>query len=258
VAGAELVETAFAAFAAGDADRLRELLHPEVQWFGPDSHAFGCQSRDEVLGMLLRRPPGEAVVSVDRVTDGAELVLVEFTAVDPERGDEACMVLTVRDGRVVRMQGHRTRAAGLADAGLAPEPVAPPPVPREDVEPGDDRVTGLIPFTRVADVERSIAFYERLGFEVTDRFPADAPRLGWAALESGEARVMFERTDRPPDPRAQGVLFYLYARDLFGLRERLVRDGVAAGEIVDGSPGPRAEMEVVDPDGYVLMIAQTD
>jgi hypothetical protein len=54
------------------------------------------------------------------------------------------------------------------------------------------------------------------------------------------------------------VLFYLYARDLFGLRDRLVAAGVDAGEIVDGRPGPRAEMRVEDPDGYVLMIAQIE
>ncbi len=32
----------------------------------------------------------------------------------------------------------------------------------------------------------------------------------------------------------------------------------AAGEIVDGSPGPRQEMQVADPDGYVLMVAQIE
>jgi hypothetical protein len=53
-------------------------------------------------------------------------------------------------------------------------------------------------------------------------------------------------------------LFYLYAADLYALRERLVAAGVAAGEIADGSPGPRTEMRVEDPDGYVLMIAQVE
>src|SRR5215218_7236530 len=32
------------------------------------------------------------------------------------------MVVTVRDGRIVRMQDYRDRAAALADAGLPPEP----------------------------------------------------------------------------------------------------------------------------------------
>jgi hypothetical protein len=69
---------------------------------------------------------------------------------------------------------------------------------------------------------------------------------------------MFARADAPIHAREQAVMFYLYARDLFALRERLVADGVAAAEIVDGSPGPSAEMRLEDPDGYVLMIAQIE
>ena len=61
---------------------------------------------------------------------------------------------------------------------------------------------------------------------------------------------------RPLGNGSSGVLFYLFARDLFALRERLIAAGVKAGEIVDGRPGPAVEMRVVDPDGYVLMIAQ--
>jgi hypothetical protein len=34
--------------------------------------------------------------------------------------------------------------------------------------------------------------------------------------------------------------------------------GVKAGEIEDGSPCPSQEMRVIDPDGYVLMIAQIE
>jgi hypothetical protein len=83
--------------------------------------------------------------------------------------------------------------------------------------------------------------------------------LQWAFLEAtGEARIMFERADGPVDPDAQGVLFYLYSNDLVGLRRHLLANGVAPGEIVDGSPGPRREMKVTDPDGYVLMVAQIE
>jgi hypothetical protein len=49
-----------------------------------------------------------------------------------------------------------------------------------------------------------------------------------------------------------------YVRDLFALRERLVADFIDFGEIVDGSPGPSAEMRLEDPDGYILMIAQIE
>jgi hypothetical protein len=54
------------------------------------------------------------------------------------------------------------------------------------------------------------------------------------------------------------VLFFLYTRDLDGLRARLVAHGVAAGEITTGNPGPDRQMDVVDPDGYVLMVAEIE
>jgi len=37
-----------------------------------------------------------------------------------------------------------------------------------------------------------------------------------------------------------------------------VAAAIAAGLIVDGSPGPKREMTVLDPDGYCLMVAETD
>jgi len=60
------------------------------------------------------------------------------------------------------------------------------------------------------------------------------------------------------DPAGQGVLFYLYSDDLAALREQLLADGIHVGEIVDGTPGPRQEMRLTDPDGYMLIVAQLE
>ena len=62
----------------------------------------------------------------------------------------------------------------------------------------------------------------------------------------------------PIDPAGQGVLFYLYSHDLPALRQQLLANGIDAGEIEDGTPGPSEQMQLTDPDGYVLMIAQID
>jgi hypothetical protein len=166
------------------------------------------------------------------------------------------MVVTMRDGRIVRMQDHRTRADALADAGLAPRPAVPPPAPPEHTEPGWDEVSDLIPFVHVADVSTSIAFYEHLGFRVTGTHPTGTAEPDWASLEADQAKLMLARADEPVVAQAQAVLVYLFSRDLFGLRERLIASGIDAGEIVDGRPGPNAEMRLEDPDGYVLMVAQ--
>jgi catechol 2,3-dioxygenase-like lactoylglutathione lyase family enzyme len=120
-----------------------------------------------------------------------------------------------------------------------------------------DRVSELIPFVHVADVQRSIAFYKLLGFGVADTYEHDG-RLDWAALVSEDAQLMLARADSPIDRNEQAVLFYLYADDLDGLdglRDHLIAQGVRVGEIVDGRPGPEREMALADPDGYCLMIA---
>ena len=125
-------------------------------------------------------------------------------------------------------------------------------------EPGWDQVSDLVPFVHVADVSASIGFYTQLGFHVTATHPAGAPEPDWASLRADQAQLMLARADEPVVARAQAVMFYLFARDLFGLRERLMAAGVEAGEIMDGRPGPNAEMRLEDPDGYVLIVAQVE
>jgi len=80
----------------------------------------------------------------------------------------------------------------------------------------------------------------------------------WAELESDRAQLMVSTDGDPIDPAGQGVLFYLYSSDLAAQREQLLGAGIDAGEIEDGTPGPRQQMQLTDPDGYVLMVAQTE
>ena len=115
----------------------------------------------------------------------------------------------------------------------------------------------------VADVERSAAFYRLLGFEIGNREPKTG-RPQWAWLYAPGApdwrrgpNLMVTRTGRPLQPEAQDVLFYLYASDLAGLREKLLRDGLAPGEITYPEYLPKGEFRLQDPDGYCLMIAQS-
>jgi hypothetical protein len=125
------------------------------------------------------------------------------------------------------------------------------------VEHDEQRVSRLVPFVRVVDVERSVAFYRHLGFTVQEE-ARYRDRLSWASLRSEGAEIMFEGTNPPIDPDRQRVQLYLSSEDLVARRGRLIAADIAAGAIEDGSPGPSQEMRVADPDGYVLMIAQID
>ena len=123
----------------------------------------------------------------------------------------------------------------------------------------DGAIADLIPFIFVSDVARSIRFYEALGFELVHTFEPRG-RLEFAELESTtSAKMMLARVEQlcepEPEPTSRGFL-YLYVRSLDALRERLVELGFEAGEIRDGSPGPRRELCVRDPDGHGHMVAE--
>ena len=118
-------------------------------------------------------------------------------------------------------------------------------------------VRNLIPYVHVADVQRSIGFYERLGFEVQNKADFEG-KLGWAYLASADARIMLALATEPVDPAQQAVLFYLYTPDVVTLRERLLEHGIEVGEVTHPDYMPRGEIRVADPDGYVLLIGQLE
>lgn len=243
-----------------DLDTIERSLHPEVVWQGlrPD---LVCPDRDAVLDNV-RSSGGwlPDVCGIELHADGDQVMLgvrsPDLAEIAGELLDgQIYNVFTIADGLIVRMEEYRTREGALEamQSHVAQTAAPSPPLQRTPPAPVDD----LIPFIHVTDIERSIAYYELLGFTVTDTHgPPD--RLGWAALAHEQAKLMLERGDQPVDPAGQGVLFYLYTRDLHALQAHLRAHGQPAGAIRDGTPGPRQEMRLRDPDGYVLMVAQRE
>lgn len=116
----------------------------------------------------------------------------------------------------------------------------------------------LVPLVFVADVERSIAFYRHLGFEVGNRFAAEGEtKPSWAWLQSENAQLMVTTVPKPVVPEQQGMIFYIYTDDVAAARASLVEAGFDPGEITTPFYAPRGEFRLVDPDGYVLMITHT-
>ena len=117
------------------------------------------------------------------------------------------------------------------------------------------RAGWVTPLLHVASVERSIAFWERLGFELVDTDRCEP--IGFARLhcEGGAIGLLRGEPGGPPfDPKAQAVLFALYTPDLPALRERLLAEGVEVAEIRRPPYMPSGEMRVVDPDGYGVLV----
>lgn len=116
----------------------------------------------------------------------------------------------------------------------------------------------LVPMTFVADVERSIAFYRHLGFEVGNTFAAeDSATPTWAWLYSGNAQLMLAAASEPVVADQQRVLFYIYTDDVAAARSALSEAGLSPGAITTPFYAPRGEFRLVDPDGYVLMVTHT-
>jgi catechol-2,3-dioxygenase len=111
------------------------------------------------------------------------------------------------------------------------------------------------PMLHVADVARSIRFYELLGFELIDT-EGDAGHLGWARMHCDVGAIMFLRAEEPLNPSAQSILLAMYTPDLSGLREHLLANGVTVPPITYPEYMPSGQFTVADPDGYLVGINQ--
>jgi ketosteroid isomerase-like protein len=96
-----------------------------VRWLWYEPGDWDCHDRRKVLATLFQRQREGVVTELKDVVAVDERVFVEITGPRLTEsglpGGRACMVVTVRDGRIVRMQDHPNRAAALAGAGLPPE-----------------------------------------------------------------------------------------------------------------------------------------
>ncbi len=128
----------------------------------------------------------------------------------------------------------------------------------EDTEMSiSDEVFNLIPFTHVANVERSVEFYSKLGFEV-DGSKMHGNSLGFASMHSRvmrAGRIMFSKSCEAIEPKSQHVIFYCWTDGLVSLHARLRNEGLAPGSIEYDERG-LGEFALTDPDGYRIMVAE--
>ena len=107
----------------------------------------------------------------------------------------------------------------------------------------------------VADVERSIAFYAHLGFEVENTFACEGEtKPSWAWLQSSDAALMLA-AESESNAAKHTVIFYFYAEDVSAARASLLEAGLNPGAIATPFYAPQGEFELVDPDGYIVMVS---
>ena len=186
----ELVRSSFDAFLSGDWDTLAQVMDPRVEWLSYEPGHWDCHDRRRVLATLFERQREGAVTGLNAVVAVDERVFVEVTGPRLEEwglpGGQACMVVTVRDGRIVRMQDYPNRAAALAGAGLPPEP-QPEGEPQEELTGDPPRLRPDSPLAqKVSEVIRSGTAAE------LKQLLDEHPTLAWARLgdERGQSRTL--------------------------------------------------------------------
>jgi predicted enzyme related to lactoylglutathione lyase len=108
----------------------------------------------------------------------------------------------------------------------------------------------------VSDVQRSISFYEKLGFEVgNEPLKNDEGVTTFVWMHRGNAaQIMLTLGRQQLRPEARGVMFYLYATDMPAYREQIISRGVTVGEVSHPFWSPDGEFRVDDPDGWTWIV----
>ena len=136
-AAVDLLLRGYRAFVAGDLVTIAGMLDPEVEWIGIGEVA-AIADREDVLVVLRDRLAENYHVTVDRCIGVGEraVVSMRFSRVEADPADERPLqsrryylvgryaaIVTMREGRVVRVEEHPHLAAALAAAGLEDEVV---------------------------------------------------------------------------------------------------------------------------------------
>jgi catechol 2,3-dioxygenase-like lactoylglutathione lyase family enzyme len=109
----------------------------------------------------------------------------------------------------------------------------------------------LIPMLPVASVPASVAFYEKLGFEVERR----NDDWGWAMLRFDECRLMLDRSINVPPDAPRASVLYLYPEDIVAYHEQVKKAGLTIPDL-DVTFYGMTEFRIDDPDGNRLWIGQ--
>jgi predicted lactoylglutathione lyase len=114
----------------------------------------------------------------------------------------------------------------------------------------------VVALLNVADVDRSISFYEKLGFEVgNEPLTDDKGVKTFVWMHRGNAaQIMLTRSGQPLESGSRHMMFYLYATDMLAYREQLIAQSVSVGKVTYPFWSPNGEFQVDDPDGWVWIV----
>ncbi|OBK72975.1 nuclear transport factor 2 family protein [Mycobacterium sp. 1274761.0] len=104
----ELVKKGYAAFAAGDVQTVMDLFDDDIEWVQPGQSAISgtFHGKSEVMEFLGRLAEKSPTVTVKRlIAEGDTVVAITEVTIDGETSEDVD-VMTIRDGKTVRMDVH--------------------------------------------------------------------------------------------------------------------------------------------------------
>lgn len=104
----ELVQKGYDAFAAGDIESVMGLFDDDIEWVQPGDSAISgtFHGKAEVMEHLGRLAEKALTVTVKKlIADGDTVVAITDVTAEGQTGEDAD-VMTIRDGKTVRMEVH--------------------------------------------------------------------------------------------------------------------------------------------------------
>ena len=119
------------------------------------------------------------------------------------------------------------------------------------------QITATVPSLTCNDINKSIQFYEALGFAVEERWEEEG-KLRGAMLRAGNARLGLDQDDwKKGRERVKGVgmrLWYATTQDIDNLARRAKSNGVKLTREPYTEWGMHG-FDVTDPDGFLISIS---
>jgi uncharacterized glyoxalase superfamily protein PhnB len=120
------------------------------------------------------------------------------------------------------------------------------------------QATSLVPSLTVDDLQRSITFYEKLGFIVEERWEDEGVLRG-VMLQAGEFRLGLAQDDwQKGRDRRKGVGMRIYigtTQDVDALAARAKESGLTLEADVHDTPWGSRAFELNDPSGFKLTLS---
>lgn len=120
------------------------------------------------------------------------------------------------------------------------------------------KVKSFVPSLTVDDVTNSIAFYEALGFVVSDRWDDNGMLIG-VMLQAGDARISLNQDDwKKGRDRQKGIGTRLHietAQNIDDIAARAQAAGIKLDVQPFDTPWKTRQFELTDPSGFKLTIS---